>query len=430
MTDFAEAEKYISGIPRFAPKTGRENLRKLLAVLGNPEQKVPAVHIAGTNGKGSVTTMVSEMLMARGLRTGRFISPHLEKITERISIDGRDIPEQDFAACFDTVLEAAREVEKAGGAHPSFFEFLFLMATVYFAREKAEIAVYETGLGGRLDATNVLHPVMTGITSIGMDHMQYLGNTIREIAGEKAGIIKPGIPVVYHTGNPEADDVIRQKAAEQNSPAFDAGQVRISGTPGAFSLQTETQFYRELFLRTEAAYQMENAATAVLMYEQMYPLDSPEEREKVIRTGLSRFQIPGRFAFPEPGILLDGAHNENAAGKLVASIRAKYPAQQRIRLLFAVSRDKDYNEVVRILMEGLHPEKVYVAPIQSDRRLDPAVLDPVFLQYCSRSAVENFDTTAAAFHRAKQERDGDTLLLITGSLYLAGEIMQTEEKDD
>ena len=199
-----DAVKYINDIPRFADKTGPENTAKLMEILGNPERDAKTIHIAGTDGKGSVAKMMSLMLEETGFKTGLFVSPHLVDISERISINSVNIGDDDFGRIFDIVKSASAKLTEEGGSHPAFFEFLFAMAAVYFSEQKADYVVYETGMGGRLDATNCIRPCMTAITRIGLDHTQYLGDTIEEIAGEKAGIIKKGVPVVYFTAETPA----------------------------------------------------------------------------------------------------------------------------------------------------------------------------------------------------------------------------------
>ena len=220
MSAYTDVCNYIDEIPKFAPKTGLDNTRAYLKSLGNPEQKYKIAHIAGTNGKGSVAKMMALMLESAGYKTGLFISPHLVKMNERISINGEDISDEDFAEEYDLILEKVKLLQEEGYAHPAYFEFLFCMAADYFAKQNCDYVVFETGLGGRLDATNTTTAVVSIVTSIGFDHMQYLGNTIEEIAGEKAGIIKQGVPVIYNTGNETADEVIRKTAKERGSEAI------------------------------------------------------------------------------------------------------------------------------------------------------------------------------------------------------------------
>ena len=218
---YDEIVTYIYNIPKFTKKRTMAETKSLMDFFCNPQEKFTYIHIAGTNGKGSVSAMLEHCIRACGHKTGLFTSPHLVKINERICIDGEMISDEDFVALFNEVKAKIDDYIRQGGTHPTFFEMLYLMAMVWFEKCGIEYAIVETGLGGRLDATNVIvHPALTIITSIGFDHMQYLGTTIPEIAGEKAGIIKAGVPVIYDDINAEASKVIRAKALEMHAPAI------------------------------------------------------------------------------------------------------------------------------------------------------------------------------------------------------------------
>ena len=434
MTRFEEVDKYISEIPRFAAKTGTENLQNILAALGNPEKKVKSIHIAGTNGKGSVCRLLSLMLEAAGQKTGLFISPHLEKINERISINGQDISDRDFVAAFDQVkecLEAHPDLQ-----HPSFFEYLFLMATIYFAQQECKYVIYETGLGGRLDATNVLAPMVTGISSIGMDHMQYLGNTLEEIAGEKAGIIKEKTPVMFYTGSEVADKVIRKVAAEKNASCMDASQFElnvIKESPEQIDFSMSSRYYdlKNLSIHSGAHYQLQNVALAVIIFEEIQTSDFPFhyfEGEEWIKEGINRFEWPGRMEWIQDNILLDGAHNENAAKALLSSLENILPKWKKKALLFAVSRDKDYQTVTKLLSQGIDPQIIYVAELDSERKTDHETLDALFTQENEKVEIRDFTNVQDAMESAVKELPNDCLLIITGSLYLAGEVRTALKK--
>ena len=218
---YDEIVTYIYNIPKFTKKRTMAETKSLMDFFGNPQEKFTYIHIAGTNGKGSVSAMLENCIRACGHKTGLFTSPHLVKINERICIDNEMISDEDFVALFNEVKAKIDDYIRQGGTHPTFFEMLYLMAMIWFEKCGIEYAIVETGLGGRLDATNVIvHPALTIITSIGFDHMQYLGTTIPEIAGEKAGIIKAGVPVIYDDINAEASKVIRAKALEMHAPAI------------------------------------------------------------------------------------------------------------------------------------------------------------------------------------------------------------------
>ena len=449
MIPYEEACNYISEIPKFAPKTGLDNTRKLLEQLGRPDRQYKTIHIAGTNGKGSVAKMTALMLERAGYKTGLFISPHLVRMNERISVNGADVGDEEFAGLFAEVKKAVDELLKGNEtpgentfAHPAYFEFLYAMATLYYAKQGCDYVVLETGLGGRLDATNTTEPEICIITSIGMDHMQYLGNTIEAIAGEKAGIIMPGVPVVYNTGKvpadaglspvnsglspvngglSPADAVIERTAKDKNSPAYSAVEL-FRGMPD------EIKDIVEEFAKTAtAAYQKENAVTAVAALSLI--LGEREDYAELVKAALSGFFWPGRMEMIAPGVILDGAHNEDAIWRFVQSIRCilEQGPWKKLSLVFAVSEDKDYESIIRILCENLQLEDVYVGELNSSRRTDAAKVVELFQKY--RPAGEywdncGFDNLKSAWNLALREKEEETLLAAVGSLYMVGEIKQ------
>lgn len=228
--NYAEAEEYINQIPRFSKVKSEENVDEILALFGHPEKKFAYIHVAGTNGKGSVCAFLDSMLRMAGKKTGLFTSPHLITTTERMKINGQNISEEAFTEIFEELLHVVKVREKAGHLHPTYFEWLYLMAMLWFGRQGIEYGIIETGLGGRLDATNhIAQPVLTIITSISYDHMEILGSTLTEIAGEKAGILKSGVPVICDGSEPEAMAVIRKRAAILHCPlkVIEPEQVKI-----------------------------------------------------------------------------------------------------------------------------------------------------------------------------------------------------------
>ena len=266
VSDYEQAEKYILDIPLFSVsengrhKSGNENLAAFLDKLDNPHKNIKCIHIAGTNGKGSTANFIKCILDEMGYKTGIFTSPHLVDIRERIAID-ECISRDDFVKCFNKVLSAEEALLSEGRNHLSYFEFLFAMAAVYFDEKKPDYVIYETGLGGRLDATNLISPLVTVITSIGMDHMKYLGDTIELIAMEKAGIIKEGVPVVYNTGSDKADAVISKAAKRHNSKEINVAKTKyiinnLSDKTIDFSLYNSYYKYDNLVIKTNALYQV------------------------------------------------------------------------------------------------------------------------------------------------------------------------------
>ena len=416
--DYNEATEYILSIPRFAAKTHLDNTRAILSKLGNPENKFKSIHVAGTNGKGSVCKMLALALEEQGYKVGLFTSPHLMKMNERISINGIDISDEDFTDIFnrvksdiDVLLDSDKEV-----VHPAFFEYVFLMAALYFAEQNCDYVVLETGLGGRLDATSVVTPEVCIITSIGMDHMQYLGNTIEEIAGEKAGIIVPGVPVIYNTGSYVADKVIEEKAGKLVSPAYNVVKYK----DGVLKLLGE-----ESTAGFKALYQIDNAVTATLAFMMMQEKDELDVTD--MKKALAKFSWPGRMQYLAPNIIMDGAHNEDAIKRFVESVKsiAERDGWKKMSLLFAVSSDKDYEDIISILTRELTFEDIYVGELASDRKLDASKVVELFQKYSP--AEKHFSIVGTkniedAWRLATGELEEDTLLLIVGSLYMVGEI--------
>lgn len=386
-------------------KNSLEQVRDFLTELGEPDRGLAILHVAGSNGKGSVCADITAILTHAGYRVGTFVSPHLVDIRERFLIDGEMVGEEKFQAAFERVRQVVERMVPRGYCHPAFFEYLFLMAMVLFAAEGTDYVMLETGLGGRLDTTNViLRPLVCVITSISLEHTQYLGNTIREIAGEKAGIIKEGVPVVFDDNQPEASRVIRQKAEAMHAPAYALG---------------EADSFQEVAFA--APYQAMNAALAVKALE---VLAIPGVDRQACKEALSSVCWPGRMEQAGDGIWLDGAHNP---GGIRAFVRAVQQMQKedakKIHLLFAAVADKDYNEMVQMLVDGLHPVRVTAAHLDSERSLELDSLTEAFRR-AGCGQVEGYPDTEAALWAALSHKTGADRLYIVGSLYLIGEIKE------
>lgn len=430
MDSYEQVESYIGEIPRFTKKTKVDNTKILLERLGNPDKKYKAVHIAGTNGKGSVAKMMSLLLEGSGNKTGLFTSPHLVKINERFCINGVDIPDDRLVELFNRVMAAVEECledvkcsessDEWTFQHPAYFEFIFCMAALYFAEEGCDYVVFETGLGGRLDATNVIIPEVSIITSIGFDHMQYLGNTIEEIAGEKAGIIKQGVPVVYNTGDDRADRVIEAKADSLGSDFF-----RVPDYWDGLSEETKKEVMANVSV--EIPYQIENVHTAVTAWNVL------KGNEVSDYDALKRFYWPGRMEYILPNVIIDGAHNEDAIKEFIKAIKCEQVAKSKskLSLMFAVSSDKDYESIIKMLCEGLEPEDVYVTEIASDRKTDVGEVVKLFQKYLPEEKNYNVvgnSNLERTFDLSTREMDDNTLLAIVGSLYMVGEVKELLEK--
>ncbi|MBQ9610060.1 MAG: bifunctional folylpolyglutamate synthase/dihydrofolate synthase [Lachnospiraceae bacterium] len=434
--NYEEAVRYILDIPFFSQtverqKSGNENLKFIMEELDSPHKKVKSIHIAGTNGKGSTANFIKCILEERGYKVGIFTSPHLVDIRERIVTDEM-ISEEDFLSCFLLVKKAEEKIVEKGKNHISFFEFLFAMAAVYFENKKVDYVIYETGLGGRLDATNLLSPVITVITSIGLDHTKYLGNTIKDIAGEKAGIIKADTPVVYNTGSDEADQVISKVAKSYNAEAINVAKtdyiindLRYKSID--FSLSNSYYNYEHILINTSALYQLDNAATAIVTCNRLFKLIGISNiSEEECNRAFAHFLWAGRMDFIYPNVCIDGAHNEAAIKRITESINTGFTDKKKY-LLFAVAEDKDYKPMIRLLCDELKPVEIYITKINSKRAISAEYIAELFkLHLDYECKIKSNDDIKCIFDEACREVIGheDRILLCTGSLYLAGEIKQ------
>ncbi len=421
---YEEACEYILNIPKFAGKHTLADTKEMLEQLTGSRIESKIIHVAGTNGKGSVCAYLQSILRTAGFHVGMFISPHLETMRERIQYDAEMIPEEAFVNVFELVREESdRQKEK----HPSFFEFLFLMAMCYFKEKEPDYIILETGLGGRLDATNcIAKPKLCVITEIGFDHMQYLGNTLVEIAGEKAGIIKPGTPVVYLDKREETSRVIEQTAAARETPAIAVKKSQI-GRPIMRKKSIDFSFgngyyrYDNLILRTTAAYQTENASVALAAARSL-----KEERidDEAIRKGLYDAFWPGRMEEILPHVFLDGAHNEDGIEAFLQSVSASEKEEHgkgKRLLLFGVVADKQYDKMIGAIAASDLFSHIAVTVLASDRSASIDKLKVAWAQY--KTADCSFHESAEeAFHYIQSiQKEADTIY-IAGSLYLVGQI--------
>lgn len=455
--NYEEAVVYLLDIPRFAEKSGLDNLKGLLEELGNPHKTGIAIHVAGTNGKGSVCAFLASILSCAGYRVGMFTSPHLVKINERFRIQDTMIGNEEFLQSFQRVMEAVRAGKKKGYRHPSFFEFLFLMAACWFEKQKPDYIIYETGLGGRLDATNVLEPCLTVLTAIGMDHMEYLGERLEEIAGEKAGIMKKGTPCVYLRQADASSKVIEKRGKDLGIDLIpvENKKIRIDETREeyidfSYLSQYDSKYpatgkpitYR---VRTSAIYQVENAALAIeagtwlLAYTCPKKADRKVNKESAdknplayndisayIQKGIFQMHWQGRMEELEPGIYVDGAHNEPAIRAFCRTLTSIY-RDKKIILLFAVARDKRYNEMIRILCETVSYERIIVTTIEGDRETPVEKVAEQFRQYTSVPVVTE-QSVGQALKLARSCLKENSRVFCVGSLYLVGHLKKLKEE--
>ena len=421
--NYTEAVDYIETIPKFTVKHPPEHTRELLSRLGNPQEGIKIIHVAGTNGKGSVCAYLNAMLLAGGKKTGLFTSPHLVRINERFQINGEDVSDEQFLDAFLKVEKAAKEYEAEGEGHPSYFETLFLMGMLIFKEAGVEYLVMETGLGGRLDATNVVEkPLACIITSISRDHTEYLGDTLEAIAGEKAGIIKAGVPVIYDASQPGPASVIAAKAKEMGSPAWPMEpsfyEMKTQSREGiTFTFAYPGGEKAELAIPYVAKYQMMNASLA--FYTMHILQDVHDIPKNVLAEGLSKIKWPCRMEMAAPGVIIDGAHNEDGIAQFV-STAGYFAKENEITILFTAVADKHYHEMIGEICEGIHQSHVVATQIDGSRVVPAEVLAEDFRKAgCTDVCAE--PEIGAAYEKALGKK-GSGMLFCVGSLYLAGEL--------
>lgn len=421
--NYTEAVDYIETIPKFTVKHPPEHTRELLSRLGNPQEGIKIIHVAGTNGKGSVCAYLNAMLLAGGKKTGLFTSPHLVRINERFQINGEDVSDEQFLNAFLKVEKAAKEYEAEGEGHPSYFETLFLMGMLIFKEAGVEYLVMETGLGGRLDATNVVEkPLACIITSISRDHTEYLGDTLEAIAGEKAGIIKAGVPVIYDASQPGPASVIAAKAKEMGSPAWPMEpsfyEMKTQSREGiTFTFAYPGGEKAELAIPYVAKYQMMNASLA--FYTMHILQDVHDIPKNVLAEGLSKIKWPCRMEMAAPGVIIDGAHNEDGIAQFV-STAGYFAKENEITILFTAVADKHYHEMIGEICEGIHPSHVVATQIDGSRVVPAEVLAEDFRKAgCTDVCAE--PEIGAAYEKALGKK-GSGMMFCVGSLYLAGEL--------
>jgi dihydrofolate synthase/folylpolyglutamate synthase len=433
--NFQEAVRYLLslGMELAAPtqaaaaKFNLENITILAKNLGHPEQKYPSIHIAGTNGKGSTAAFLESILRHAGYRTGLYTSPHLERINERIRVNGDEIPDAAFAAVFSGIQRTIEQLLADGTlwAHPTFFECMTAIAFVHFAEAGVEFAVFETGLGGRLDATNILTPKVSVITHIDFDHENFLGHSLREIAGEKAGIIKPGVPVVIAGQRDEAREVLVAKAHEQGSPVIETlgafeieSQEIVNGRVRAALQEIATGTLFDIAPQLAGRFQLQNALNAVaaarLLRSQGARID-----DAAVEMGIATAAWPGRIekVHSHPDIYLDGAHNPSAARELATFLQENFSGR-KLFLIFGALRDKAVDEIAGILFP-LASEVIFTEP-RSSRSISAAQLAEIAAHHAAKSEI--IPNAEQALSAALAKAAPTDVICITGSLYLVGDL--------
>lgn len=446
------AAEYLNGIPKFSrEKHSMEDLRTMVRILGAEPEKQKIIHVAGTNGKGSVCAFLASVLREAGYHTAVFTSPHLLSVKERFCFDGTEVSDEIFLEAYQAVIDVVPEFEKAGAGHPTYFEYLFLMFMRMLSSYPVDYVILETGLGGRLDATNCIeHPALSVITSISLDHMEYLGSTVAAIAGEKAGIIKPGVPVLYDDTSAEASEVIQARAKELGSAAvsvgrdsyedliLEGGTLRVTAGPQADSAGLQDKPDRLLLTIPFAAeYQAVNAMLAVCAAQQLQI--SPQ----VIAAGIRNTVWPGRMEEILSGVYIDGAHNEGGIREFARAANRMVNGRTGGRkiLLFAVVSDKEYREMAGILCREFEPDLLILTQIQYGRGLDIHTLEKAAREewnlWMAAADVQNrprelrvIPTVRGALREAVKEKRNEDTVFCAGSLYFIGEIKEVMKEEN
>lgn len=432
--DYQAAAAYIAELPRFTKKHSLEHTKEFLRRLGNPSACRRIIHVAGTNGKGSVCAFLQALFLAEGKETGFFTSPHLISVNERIRKNNVPVSDEMFYEVFCRVYSAAREMEEEGAGHPSYFEFLFGMGMEAFERMDVEYIILETGLGGRLDATNAAEcPAVSVITSISLDHTDILGDTVAQIASEKAGIIKDHVPVFFDGSDEEAAKVIRRAAAAKGAPckeisnhAFEIQEVTRKYI--AFSRMNAYDEYVIYRVPICGCYQAMNAEIALETAEYLLKESARDQgRDRRWQEAIASVRWEGRMEEAAPHLILDGAHNPGAVRAFAESVRA-LDGKESCVIVFSAVADKKYEQMIECLCRDVDAKAYVTAEVEDVRRVPAEELAQIFRKYTDKPVVWKKDTKEA-LSAAEALRDGEGDIYCLGSLYLAGMIKKCLNSD-
>lgn len=437
ITTFEQAEQYLNDTPKFTSKHTIKETKEFLEKMGSPDMNMKIIHIAGTNGKGSTSAYLDSVLREAGLSTALFTSPHLVDICERFCVNGKMMSHEEFLESFNHIYNMLdwETLEKDDGYHPSYFEFLFFIAMDYFAKANVEWCILETGLGGMLDATNSVHKKEVAvITRIGLDHMEYLGDTIEEIAGQKAGIIREGTPLVYNDYVSEASEIIKKVFDEKNSEKIPSCYAvgpnillfcEFSHETVAFSLCDG--YYKDVSvcLATSATYQTENASLAIRTIEALGLCDTVTH--EMLANGLKKCHWAGRMEEIIPNVFIDGAHNPDGIRAFLETVSRDGFDKSKRSLLFGVVADKNYVGMIEELIDAQVFGEIVITSLHTKRSADisqlQSALDSVADCYESVT-VRIADNPESGLREMISRRDNtvDNRIYVAGSLYLVGEI--------
>lgn len=417
--NYQESLVYLDSLGKFGIRLGMERIEGLLRELGNPEKKLKTIHVAGTNGKGSVATMITDILLASGLHVGKFTSPHLVKYNERIELDGKDIADDAFATYIEKTKIAVDEVlRKKVCDQPTQFEILTAAAFLFFAEQKVDYAVIEVGLGGLWDSTNVISPLVSVITNVALDHTDRLGKDLPHIAMQKAGIIKEKVPVVVGAEGEETLGPIVSVAMFKEAPVYLYGKAfhgeeKVSTMTGqTFTLYAGNNYQSDYEIMLPGEHQIHNASLAIVAAKIVSKQDD-RITEEALHKGIKTTKWPGRLEriSEKPDVILDGAHNPNGAEVLRKALDKFYPKQKRT-FVFGMMADKDMSDVIKILFRA--EDKVYTVRADDGPRAAEAD-DLAKLVGKNATPISNIQD---AYQRALNDNDG--IVVVCGSLYLVG----------
>lgn len=424
---YEEAVRYITAIPQYKDGFGVDRSRAMLDMLGHPEHSFKMIHVAGTNGKGSVSLYIHDMLKAGGYRVGLFTSPHLTDIRERIMIDGELISREDFGRFYPKVRAVD---DRLGSGKLAYFEYLLGIAVLAYADKSVEFAVIETGLGGRLDATNALEtPLASVITTISLEHTAVLGDTVEKIAREKAGIMKPQAMTVIYTGRDAKVDAVLREHADicgcrlVECSSADITNIKNDGKHIDFSVSNRYYSNDCFTINTPAMYQSENCLEALTLIGALRDEGIVSISDDKLHTALKTARWRGRMEKVDKNVYVDGAHNPEGIRGLVASVGYIAKNQRRV-LLFSVVNDKNYDEMAKIICDSHVFDRIVITQLEGSRRLSADVVKSAFVSR-GQADVTIYDTTQKAYAYAKELTDSmDAVLFVSGSLYLVGDIVQ------
>lgn len=431
--NYKEAMKYITNTAKFGSNYGLSRTEKILEILGNPHKKIKTIHIAGTNGKGSTTAMINSILCEAGFKVGMYTSPYLEEFEERIQISNNNIPKNELAKVVTEVSKAVEEVISLGYDHPTEFEIITCAMFLYFYKENVDYAVIEVGLGGRLDSTNVICPLLSVITSISYDHMNILGNSLEEIAREKAGIIKENVPVILYPQKQEAFKEIEKKSKEMHSELI---LVKDEDAALLDSFEKDSKVYQNIKVKTFSneysielsllgKHQLLNCAVALNAVEKLCNIDNISIKEEVIKAALKKVIWPGRLEVMslKPKIVIDGAHNIDGISMLKENVN-QYFTYNKLILILGILADKQVEDMIKTIVPL--GEKVIAVTPHSERAELAEKLKEHIVKYNTHCEV--IEDYKEAFEKALEYCEEDDLLLISGSLYMIGDMRKIIKK--